>query len=50
LDNPSLRTLKAARIVSLKHGFVAIPIDEALLNEFAASSHVDVAGEKPNGR
>jgi hypothetical protein len=40
-----LRTLKAARLVRLKHGFVAIPIDEVLLNEFAASSRVDVAAK-----
>jgi len=35
--NPLLPSLKAARLVHLKHGFVAVPIDQKLLDEFRAS-------------
>jgi hypothetical protein len=33
--NQLLQTLKSARYIKLDHGFVAVPIDEPLLQEFA---------------
>ena len=47
LVNPLLRALRAAHQVPLQHGFVAVPIDEALLQEFAAVSHVDISARGP---
>jgi len=43
---PLLSSLKTARCVHLKHGFVAVPIDQELLDEFRALNTTALAHEE----